>query len=97
MHVGLAQTHSVTARAMHPILDLITDMKTSQKYIISICIPSLHQIDRLLVWLPRCGKPDYIHKFIQCLRESSDDAGDAHSELADVLQEYMEQNPGTTG
>ena len=67
-------------------------MKTSQKYIISICIPSLHQIDRLLVWLPRCGQPDYIHKFIQCLRESSDDAGDAHSELADVLQEDMEHH-----
>ena len=31
-----------------------------------------------------------MHKFIQCLRESSDDAGDAHSELADVLQEHME-------
>ena len=72
-------------------------MKTSQKYIISTCIPSLPQIDRLLVWLPRCGQPEYVHKFIQCLRESSDDAGDAHSKQADVLLEYMEQNPRATG
>ena len=31
-------------------------------------------------------------KFIQCLRDSSGDAGDAHSELADVLQENVEHH-----
>ena len=62
------------------------------RLIISMHIPSLPQIDRLLVWLPHCGQPDYIHKFIQCLRESSDDAGDAHSELADVLQKSVEHH-----
>lgn len=49
------------------------------------------------MWLPHCGQPNYMRKLIQCLRESSEDAGDAHNELADALQEAMERNPQATG
>ena len=38
-----------------------------------------------------CGHDDYLVKFIWCLRSSAADAGDAHNELADLLEsEYKD-------
>lgn len=59
-------------------LDLtrLVDDKTTQQ----------ERIDAIITHVPECGKDDYLDKFIECLRDSEADAGDAHSELAETLQ-----------
>ena len=48
------------------------------------------RIDKAISWLPLNGISDYLTPFISCLRESTGDAGDAHQELADILEEQCD-------
>ena len=45
------------------------------------------QIDDIITHLPKCGKDDYLRKFIECLRKSEEGTGSAHSELAESLED----------
>ena len=47
------------------------------------------RIDRLFAIIPSCGHDDFLVRLIHCLRESVPEAGDAHTELADSLQEAL--------
>ena len=47
------------------------------------------KIDRLFAIIPSCGHDDFLIRLIHCLRESAPDAGVAHEELADSLQEAL--------
>lgn len=48
------------------------------------------KIDRLIAVIPDCGHADFLVRFIDCLRESEHDAGEAHEQLADSLQRALE-------
>lgn len=50
------------------------------------------KLDLIVRSVPRCGKDDYLVKFIACLRKSSDEEGGmkSHVELADSMEaEYQ--------
>ena len=63
---------------LHGSLDqsILTDPKTTTE----------EKVDIVVGWLPKCKQSDYLTPFITCLRESSEQAGDAHLELADELE-----------
>ena len=44
------------------------------------------KLDIIIGSVPRSGHPDYVLKFIKCLRDSSQEAGQAHEQLADLLE-----------
>lgn len=48
------------------------------------------KIDRLISVLPNCGHKDFLPRFIRCLRESTREAGEAHSELAESLHNALQ-------
>ena len=49
------------------------------------------RIDRLFAIIPSCGRDDFLMLLIRCLRESAhDEAGVAHEELADSLQQALD-------
>ena len=54
------------------------------------------RIDRLFAIIPSCGHDDFLMRLIHCLRESVPEAGDAHKELADSLQEALNSYVPTT-
>ena len=50
--------------------------------------------DKLLLWLPR-SRSDFLERFIQSLRESSE--GTNHEELADSLEEALQEAQNENG
>ena len=68
---------------------LISD-RAGKKYTDPKCF-DYQKIDLLVTAVPMCGHDDYLVKFVWCLRSSAADAGDAHNELADLLEsEYKD-------
>ena len=49
------------------------------------------KIDKLIAIIPSCDHDDFLMHLILCLRKSVVDAGDAHEELADSLQEALDR------
>ena len=49
-------------------------------------ITNERRIDVLISWLPKCELSDYLTPFVESLMESSDQAGDAHKELASMMK-----------
>lgn len=49
------------------------------------------RIDVLISWLPKCELSDYLTPFVESLAESSDQAGDAHRELAAMMQLQLQK------
>ena len=49
------------------------------------------KIDKLIAIIPSCDHDDFLMRLILCLRKSVVDAGDAHEELADSLQEALDR------
>ena len=47
-------------------------------------------INNLMVWLPKVGREKFC-QFIEILKETSNEAGDAHEELVAILQERFEE------
>ncbi len=47
--------------------------------------------DLLVSAIPQCDHDNYLNKFIGCLRNSVEEAGDAHRELADQLEEDFQE------
>ena len=54
----------------------LTDQRLSQEA----------KVDTIISWLPKCDQADYLTPFVACLRESSETAGEAHTELANDLE-----------
>ena len=48
--------------------------------------PKMAQVDRLITYVPMCGKLNFLDEFIVCLEESKEGTGGAHEELIDSLQ-----------
>ena len=48
-------------------------------------ITAQERIDAIIAHVPKCGKEDYLPRFIDCLRESEAGTGTAHRELAETL------------
>ena len=46
------------------------------------------KVDKLVAELPRSGA-DFLEHFIQCLRESVEQTGTSHGELADAIEEEL--------
>ena len=46
----------------------------------------VEKLDIIIDSVPRSGHPDYVLKFSKCLRDSSQEAGQAHEELAVLLE-----------
>ena len=44
------------------------------------------KVDKVLIHMPECGKPNFLDEFIVCLKLSNDGTGGAHEELADSLE-----------
>ena len=50
------------------------------------------KIDKIVYTvIPNCGHEDFLRRFIGSLRESAQDAGDAHTELAESLEQALNQ------
>ena len=47
---------------------------------------SWDQVDRVIEYVPKCGKLNFLDEFIVCLEKSKDGTGSAHEELIDSLQ-----------
>ena len=47
---------------------------------------SQRKIDKVLIHMLECGKPNFLDEFIVCLKLSNDGTGGAHEELADSLE-----------
>ena len=63
--------------------------KEQQEELIEVPIYTTAQkADKLLSWLPR-SRPDFLERFIQSLRESTE--GTNHDELADSLEEALQE------
>ena len=56
-------------------VELVDELGTSQR-----------KIDKVLAHMPECDNPDYLDKFIVCLKISDDGTGGAHSELAETIE-----------
>jgi len=54
------------------------------------------KVDRLVAELPRSGT-DFLERFIQCLRESVEETGTYHGEIANALEELKLQELETSG
>jgi hypothetical protein len=48
--------------------------------------PKMAQVDRVITYVPKCGKLNFLDDFIICLEESKEGTGSAHEELIDSLQ-----------
>lgn len=59
---------------------LLTDPRTTAEV----------KVDLVVSWVPKCGKPDYLTPFILCLRESAQQAGEIHLELAEELEKLRD-------
>ena len=68
---------------LHGSLDqsILTDPKTTSE----------KKVDIVVGWLPKCKQSDYLTPFVACLRESSEQAGDAHLELADEFERLIQE------
>ena len=69
-----------------PTISYDTDADTLQVELVDELGTSQRKIDKVLAHMPECGNPDYLNKFIVCLKVSNDGTGDAHSELAETIE-----------
>ncbi len=56
-----------------------------QSVLTSLTTTIEQKIDMVISWLPKCEMDDYLSPFVECLLESALQAGDAHRELADMI------------
>lgn len=52
--------------------------------------------DIIIQSVPRSGQPGYVLKFIKCLRDSSEEAGQAHEQLADSMEADYNKHKGNS-
>lgn len=57
-------------------VELVDDLGTSQR-----------KIDKVIAYMPKCGKPDFLEQFVDCLKQTAESGtGEAHKELAESIE-----------
>ena len=77
----------LNVQEIYPLLyshNLLTTLEES--YLTDQRLTVEEKVDTIIPLLPKYDQADYLTPFVACLRESSETAGAAHTELADGLE-----------